>query len=69
MRSCLIPQKTWGIIIILASLLQGCGHKGPLKLPQPPAQASQPQAAQSQTASPQTAGSQEPGLPSAQQSK
>jgi predicted small lipoprotein YifL len=69
MRSGLIPQKTWGIIVILASLLQGCGHKGPLKLPQPTAQASQPQAAQSQTVSPQTPGSQDPGLPSAQQSK
>jgi predicted small lipoprotein YifL len=58
------PQKTWGIILILALLLEGCGHKGPLKLPEP-----QAQAPQAQTTSPQIPGSQEPGLPSSQQTK
>jgi predicted small lipoprotein YifL len=28
---------TLGIIVVLAALLQGCGHKGPLTLPSPPA--------------------------------
>jgi predicted small lipoprotein YifL len=64
MRSGLIPHKTWGIIVILALLLEGCGHKGPLKLPEP-----QAQTPQAQTTNPQTPGSQEPGLPSSQQSK
>jgi len=26
---------TLGIIVVLAALLQGCGHKGPLMLPAP----------------------------------
>jgi predicted small lipoprotein YifL len=69
MLSGLTPQKTWGIIVILALLLEGCGHKGPLKLPQPQTQTSQPQSSQSQTTSPQTPGSQEPGLPSSQPTK
>jgi len=30
-----------GIIVVLASLLQGCGHKGPLVLPAPGTPASQ----------------------------
>ncbi|WP_435627340.1 LPS translocon maturation chaperone LptM [Candidatus Ferrigenium straubiae] len=28
---------TLGIITVLAALLQGCGHKGPLTMPPPPA--------------------------------
>lgn len=31
-----------GIIVVLASLLQGCGHKGPLTLPVPTQQGKQP---------------------------
>ena len=27
-----------GIMLLMALLLQGCGHKGPLFLPPPPAQ-------------------------------
>jgi predicted small lipoprotein YifL len=69
MRSGLTPQKAWGFIVVLALLLEGCGHKGPLKLPEPSAQTSRPQAAQSQTTSPQTPGSQEQGLPSSQPTK
>ena len=30
-----------GIIVVLASLLQGCGHKGPLTHPAPAAPSSQ----------------------------
>ncbi|HEY8887829.1 MAG TPA: hypothetical protein VIM35_05035 [Gallionella sp.] len=31
----------FGIIVISAFLLEGCGHKGPLMLPTPPARTSQ----------------------------
>lgn len=58
MRSGLIPQKTWGIIVILALLLEGCGHKGPLKLPEP-----QAQTPQAQTTNPQTTDLQKPAMP------
>lgn len=64
MRSGFIPGKTWGIIVIVALLLQGCGHKGPLKLPTPKAQTSQ-----AQTTSPPIPDSQKSGLPSSQQNK
>lgn len=64
MRSGLTPQKTWGIIVILALLLEGCGHKGPLKLPEP-----QAQAPQAQTTNPQTTDLQKPAMPPPQQSK
>jgi predicted small lipoprotein YifL len=30
-----------GIMLLLTLLLQGCGHKGPLFMPQPPAAAPQ----------------------------
>lgn len=33
---------TTGIMLLLALLLQGCGHKGPLVLPQTPAASAQP---------------------------
>ncbi|MHB0926656.1 MAG: LPS translocon maturation chaperone LptM [Gallionellaceae bacterium] len=32
---------TLGIIVVLAALLQGCGHKGPLAFPAPAASPSQ----------------------------
>ncbi len=32
-----------GIMLLLASLLQGCGHKGPLVLPEPTSPPSAPQ--------------------------
>jgi len=35
------PGITLGIIMALAALLQGCGHKGPLTLPAPGASSSQ----------------------------
>jgi predicted small lipoprotein YifL len=34
MRSSFIPKNTWGIILISIFLLEGCGHKGPLMLPE-----------------------------------
>jgi predicted small lipoprotein YifL len=64
MRSGLIPGKTWGIMVILFFLLEGCGHKGPLKLPAPKAQT--PQA---QTSSPQMPDPQKPDVPPPQQIK
>ena len=64
MRSGLIPDKTLGIIVILALLLEGCGHKGPLMLPAPKAQSSQ-----APTTSPPIPDSQKTGLPSSQQNK
>jgi predicted small lipoprotein YifL len=64
MRSGLIPEKTWGIMVILFLLLEGCGHRGPLKLPPP-----QVQPPETQTTSPQTHDSQAPALPSSQQIK
>ena len=64
MRSGLIPEKSWGIIVILALLVEGCGHKGPLKLPAP-----QAQTPQAQTTNPQTTDLQKPAMPSPQQSK
>jgi len=33
MRSDLTPEYCWGFIVILALLVAGCGHKGPLMLP------------------------------------
>jgi len=64
MHSGLIPEKTWGIIMVLVLLLEGCGHKGPLKLPEP--QAQPPQA---QTTNPQITDSQTSGMPPPQQDK
>jgi predicted small lipoprotein YifL len=60
MRFGLIPEKTWGIIVILFLLLEGCGHKGPLKLPAPQAQTPQAQTPQAQTHQSQTSGPQIP---------
>jgi predicted small lipoprotein YifL len=62
MHSILSPEKSCGIILILSLLLEGCGHKGPLKLPEP--QIQQPQA---QATSPQITDTQNPGLPPLQQ--
>jgi predicted small lipoprotein YifL len=59
MRSVLISGKTLGIIIVLALLLEGCGHKSPLMLPAPKAQ----------TTNPSTPDTQQPGLPSDQPNK
>ena len=64
MRSGLIPEKTWAIMAILLLLLEGCGHRGPLRLPPP--QAQPPEA---QTTSPQEPDSQTPALPPSQQIK
>jgi len=58
MRSDLIPEKVRTIIVIL-SLLGGCGHKGPLKLPEP-----KPPAPQAQAANPQIPDAQTPEAPS-----
>ncbi len=30
-------MRVSGIMLLLAMLLQGCGHKGPLSMPPPPA--------------------------------
>gem|GEM_PF-903756 len=49
-----IPYRIPGIIAVLVLVLQGCGHKGPLMLPAPPAQTTSPQ---------------KPDLPSSQQNK
>ena len=64
MRPDNIPGKTLGITVVLVSLLQGCGHKGPLMLPAPHVQT--PQA---QTTSPQLPDSQKQDLLSSQQNK
>jgi len=53
-----------GIMTILFLLLEGCGHKGPLKLPAP-----QAQTPQAQTTSPQILDSPKPDLPPSQQIK
>jgi predicted small lipoprotein YifL len=58
MRSGLNSEIVWGIVAILFMLLEGCGHKGPLKLPPP-----QVQPPQVQTTSPQTPDSQTPVSP------
>jgi predicted small lipoprotein YifL len=63
MHSGITPEKTWGIILISALLLEGCGHKGPLKLPEP-----QAQIPQAQTTDPQFTDSQKAGMPSPRQS-
>lgn len=34
-------MRVTGIMLLLALLLQGCGHKGPLYLPPPPPSAPQ----------------------------
>jgi predicted small lipoprotein YifL len=49
------------IILVFALLLEGCGHKGPLKLPAPPVGTSP-----AQTASPAIPDAQKPALPSSQ---
>jgi predicted small lipoprotein YifL len=54
-----MPNKTWGITLVLISLLQGCGHKGPLMLP----------ASQAQTQNPQISDPQKSGLPASQPNK
>jgi predicted small lipoprotein YifL len=53
-----------GIMAILFLLLEGCGHKGPLKLPAP-----QAQIPQAPTTSPQTLDSPKPDMPPSQQIK
>lgn len=64
MRSSLIPGKTWGIMAILFLLLEGCGHKGPLKLPAP-----KTQTPQAQMPGPQIPDTQKPDLAPSQQIK
>lgn len=53
--------KSWGILAILILLLEGCGHKGPLKLPEP-----QLQTPQTETASPRESDPHVPQVPSFQ---
>ena len=59
MCSGLIPEKARAIIVILSFLLWSCGHKGPLRLPEP-----KPSAPQAQAPNPQMPDTQTPEAPS-----
>jgi len=70
MHSSLTSENCWGIIVILALVLGGCGHKGPLMLPaQTQVQSSGDHAFQDKNTNPQPADSSIPVLNSPQRAQ